>query len=96
MVPVPLTAGKRILSWWCGAPTISCDLPALPLEGTTARDSLQHKRGGYWCCRAVRSLLDTNRSGRAGGVRRLPQIWQKAPYTMRTIILEECNCVYLR
>jgi hypothetical protein len=42
--------------------------------------------------RAVgRSLLDINRSGRANGVRRLPQIWQKVVH-MGEIILKECKC----
>jgi hypothetical protein len=43
--------------------------------------------GAVW-----RSLLDINRSGRADGVRRLPQIWQKV-VNMGAITLKECECV---
>jgi hypothetical protein len=41
-----------------------------------------------------RSLLDINRSGRADGVRRLPQIWQKVVHMGGDYT--EGVCVYLR
>jgi hypothetical protein len=41
-----------------------------------------------------RSLLDINKSGRADGVRCLPQIWQKLLYIEGDDI--EGVCVYLR
>ena len=46
-----------------------------PSERTIARDPVQHKRWTYPCYRAVNTKI--NKDGRAGGVRRLPNIWQK-------------------
>jgi hypothetical protein len=41
-----------------------------------------------------RSLLDSNRCGHADGVRRLPQIWQKAVHMVESDYIE--GMCYLR
>jgi hypothetical protein len=59
-----------------------------PLQGTcyNTREEI--------ICPLGRSLLDINRRGRADGVHRLPQIWQKAVH-MRDDYIEGIKCVYL-
>jgi hypothetical protein len=51
-------------------------------ERTTARDTLQHKRGDYWCCR-VGGHCWTSTEVHADGVRRLPKMCQNVVHMVR-------------